>query len=194
MTTVLLTGFEPFGTATSNPSGEIVKQISGDNIVTAILPVAYTQSADRLVNLIAQHKPDVVICLGQAEGRTAITPEKVAINLDDARLADNEGVLRSDVKILDNGPDAYFSTLPVKEMVEAIKAQGIPASVSLSAGAFLCNHVFYVAQNKFAGTNVRSGFVHVPLMDSQAPEFPGLPTMPLDQMVTAVKAILNTVI
>jgi pyroglutamyl-peptidase len=194
MTTVLLTGFEPFGTATSNPSGEIVKQISGDNIVTAILPVAYTQSADRLLALIAEHNPDVVICLGQAEGRTAITPEKVAINLDDARLADNEGVLRSDVKILDKGPDAYFSTLPVKEMVEAIKAQGIPSSVSFSAGAFLCNHVFYVAQNKFAGTNVRSGFVHVPLMDSQAPEFPGLPTMPLDQMVTAVKAILNTVI
>jgi pyroglutamyl-peptidase len=109
-------------------------------------------------------------------------------------LADNEGVLRSDVKILDKGPDAYFSTLPLMEMVEAIKAQGIPASVSFSAGAFLCNHVFYVAQNKFAGTNVRSGFVHVPLMDSQAPEFPGLPTMPLDHMVTAVKAILNTVI
>jgi pyroglutamyl-peptidase len=194
MTRVLLTGFEPFGAATSNPSGEIVKQISGDNIVTAILPVAYTQSADRLLALIAEHNPDVVICLGQAEGRTAITPEKVAINLDDARLADNEGVLRSDVKILDKGPDAYFSTLPVKEMVEAIKAQGIPSSVSFSAGAFLCNHVFYVAQNKFAGTNVRSGFVHVPLMDSQAPEFPGLPTMPLDQMVTAVKAILNTVI
>jgi pyroglutamyl-peptidase len=194
MTTVLLTGFEPFGTATSNPSGEIVKQISGDNIITAILPVAYTQSADRLLALIAEHNPDVVICLGQAEGRAAITPEKVAINLDDARLTDNEGVLRSDVKILDKGPDAYFSTLPVKEMVEAIKAQGIPASVSFSAGAFLCNHVFYVAQNKFAGTNVRSGFVHVPLMDSQAPEFPGLPTMPLDQMVTAVKAILNTVI
>jgi pyroglutamyl-peptidase len=194
MTRVLLTGFEPFGTATSNPSGEIVKQISGDNIITAILPVAYTQSADRLLALIAEHNPDVVICLGQAEGRTAITPEKVAINLDDARLADNEGVLRSDVKILDKGPDAYFSTLPVKEMVEAIKAQGIPASVSFSAGAFLCNHVFYVAQNKFVGTNVRSGFVHVPLMDSQAPEFPGLPTMPLDQMVTAVKAILNTII
>jgi pyroglutamyl-peptidase len=191
MTTVLLTGFEPFGTATSNPSGEIVKQISGDNIVTAILPVAYTQSADRLLALIAEHHPDVVICLGQAEGRTAITPEKVAINLDDARLADNEGVLRSDGKILDNGPDAYFSTLPLKEMVEAIKAHGIPASVSLSAGAFLCNHVFYVAQNKLTGTNVRSGFVHVPLMDSQAPEFPGLPTMPLDQMVTAVRAMLE---
>ena len=193
MTKVLLTGFEPFGTATSNPSGEIVKQISGDNIVTAILPVAYAQSGERLLQLIAEHNPDVVICLGQAEGRTQITPEKVAINLDDARLADNEGVLRNDVKIIENGPDAYFSTLPVNEIVEAIKAKGVPATVSLSAGAFLCNHVFYVAQNKFAGTKVRSGFVHVPLMDSQAAEFPGLPTMPLDQMVIAVRAILEIV-
>jgi pyroglutamyl-peptidase len=193
MRKVLLTGFEPFGNATSNPSGEIVKQITGDNIVTAILPVAYTQSAERLLSLIEQHKPDVVICLGQAEGRTAITPERVAINLDDARLADNEGVLRNDVKILQDGPDAYFSTLPVNELVAAIKAQGISAAASLSAGAFLCNHVFYVAQNKFAGSDVRSGFVHVPLMDSQAAEFPGLPTMPLDQMVTAVRAMLEVV-
>jgi len=193
MRKVLLTGFEPFGNATSNPSGEIVKQISGDNIVTAILPVAYTQSAEQLLRLIEQHKPDVVICLGQAEGRTAITPERVAINLDDARLADNQGVLRNDMKILQDGPDAYFSTLPVNDIVAAIKAQGIPAAVSLSAGAFLCNHVFYVAQNKFAGSDVRSGFVHVPLMDSQAAEFPGLPTMPLDQMVTAVRAMLEVV-
>jgi pyroglutamyl-peptidase len=191
MTKVLLTGFEPFGSASSNPSGEIVKQISGDNIVTAILPVAYTQSGERLLALIAEHNPDVVICLGQSEGRTQITPEKVAINLDDARLADNEGVLRNDVKILEGGPDAYFSTLPVKEIVEAIKAKGVPAAVSLSAGAFLCNHVFYVAQNKFVGTHVRSGFVHVPLMDEQAGEFPGLPTMQLDQMVKAVRTMLE---
>ncbi len=190
---ILLTGFEPFGNATNNPSAEIVKQISMENVFTAILPVAYTKSAEHLLALIAEHNPDVVICLGQAEGRTQITPEKVAINLDDARLADNEGVLRSDVKILRGGPDAYFSTLPVKEIVEAIKNAGIPAAVSLSAGAFLCNHVFYVAQNKFAGTHVRSGFVHVPLMDSQAPEFPGLPTMPLDQMVIAVRAMLEIV-
>ena len=191
MTKVLLTGFEPFGSASSNPSGEIVKQISGENIVTAILPVAYTQSAERLLALIAEHNPDVVISLGQAEGRTQITPEKVAINLDDARLAENEGVVRNDVKILEDGPDAYFSTLPIKEIVEAVKDAGVPAAVSLSAGAFLCNHIFYVAQNKFADTSVRSGFVHVPLMDSQAPEFPGLPTMPLDQMVTAVRAMLE---
>lgn len=191
MTKVLLTGFEPFGKATLNPSGEIVKQISDDNVVTAILPVAYTQSAEALLALIEHHKPDVVICLGQAEGRTHITPEKIAINLDDARLADNEGVTRIDEPILLGGPVAYESTLPIKEFVTAINAAGIPAAVSLSAGAFLCNHIFYVAQDALKSTKVRSGFVHVPLMDEQAEEFPGLPTMPLDQMVKAVRTMLE---
>ena len=191
MTKVLLTGFEPFGKATLNPSGEIVKQISGDNIITAILPVAYAQSAERLLALIAEHNPDVVISLGQAEGRTHVSPERIAINLDDARLADNEGVIRNDVPIVVGGPVAYESTLPIKEIVKAINDAGIPAAVSLSAGAFLCNHVFYVAQDHFKGTKVRSGFVHVPLMDEQAGEFPGLPTMPLDQMVKAVRTMLE---
>ncbi len=191
MTKVLITGFEPFGKATLNPSGEIVKRISGDNIITAILPVAYAQSAEDLLALIEQHNPDVVISLGQAEGRTQITPERIAINLDDARLADNEGVSRIDEPILEDGPVAYESTLPIKEFVSAITAAGIPAAVSLSAGAFLCNHIFYVAQNRLKGTKVRSGFVHVPLMDEQAAEFPGLPTMPLDQMVKAVRAMLE---
>ena len=191
MTKVLLTGFEPFGKATLNPSGEIVKQISGDNIVTAILSVAYTQSAERLLALIAEHNPDVVICLGQAEGRTHISPERIAINLDDARLADNEGVIRNDVPIIAGGPVAYESTLPIKDIVKAINDAGVPAAVSLSAGAFLCNHVFYVAQDHFKGTKVRSGFVHVPLMDEQTGEFPGLPTIPLDQMVKAVRTMLE---
>jgi pyroglutamyl-peptidase len=191
MTKVLLTGFEPFEKATLNPSGEIVKQISGDNIVTAILPVAYAQSAERLLALIAEHNPDVVICLGQAEGRTHISPERIAINLDDARLADNEGVIRNDVPIVAGGPVAYESTLPIKEIVKAVNDAGVPAAVSLSAGAFLCNHVFYVAQDYFKGTKVRSGFVHVPLMDEQTGEFPGLPTMPLDQMVKAVRTMLE---
>ena len=191
MTKVLITGFEPFGKATLNPSGEIVKRISGDNIITAILPVAYAQSAEALLALIEQHNPDVVISLGQAEGRTQITPERIAINLDDARLADNEGVSRIDEPILEDGPVAYESTLPIKEFVSAITAAGIPAAVSLSAGAFLCNHIFYVAQNRLKGTKVRSGFVHVPLMDEQAAEFPGLPTMPLDQMVKAVRTMLE---
>ena len=193
MIKVLLTGFEPFGKASQNPSAEIVKEISGANIITAVLSVTYAQSAHQLLALIDQHKPDVVICLGQAEGRKEVTPERVAINLDDARLADNEGVLRTDSEIVVGGPNAYFSTLPVKKIVEAIKEAGVPALVSLSAGTFLCNHVFYVAQHKLAGTNVRSGFVHVPLMDSQATEFPGLPTMPLAQMVKAVRTMLEVV-
>lgn len=194
MTKVLLTGFEPFGKASRNPSAEIVQAISGDNIVTAVLPVTYAQSAKLLLALIDQHKPDVVICLGQAEGRHEITPERVAINLDDARLADNEGVLRTDSEIVVGGPNAYFSTLPVKGIVSAIKSVGVPTSVSLSAGTFLCNHLFYVAQHELAGTNVRSGFVHVPLMDSQAAEFPGLPTMPLTQMIKAVQSMLQVVV
>ena len=188
---ILLTGFEPFGKATLNPSGEIVKQISGDNIVTAILPVVYAQSAEKLLALIAEHNPDVLISLGQAEGRTHISPERIAINLDDARLADNDGVVRNDVPIVFGGPVAYESTLPIKDIVKAINDAGVPAAVSLSAGAFLCNHVFYVAQDHFKGTKVRSGFVHVPLMDEQAGEFPGLPTMPLDQMVKAVRTMLE---
>ena len=191
MTKVLLTGFEPFGEATLNPSGEIVKQISGDNIVTAILPVAYAQSAEALFALIEHHKPDVVISLGQAEGRIQITPERIAINLDDARLADNEGVIRNDVPIVVGGPVAYESTLPIKEFVTVINGAGVPAAVSLSAGAFMCNHIFFVAQDRLKGTKVRSGFVHVPLMDEQAGEFPGLPTMSLDQMVKAVRAMLE---
>ena len=191
MTKVLLTGFEPFGKATLNPSGEIVKQISGDNIVTAILPVVYALSAERLLALIAEHNPDVVICLGQAEGRTHITPERIAINLDDARLADNEGVFRNDVPIVVGGPVTYESTLPIIEFVKAVNDAGVPAAISLSAGAFLCNHIFYVAQDHLKGTKVCSGFVHVPLMDEQAREFPGLPTMPLDQMVKAVRIMLE---
>jgi pyroglutamyl-peptidase len=191
MTKVLLTGFEPFGKATLNPSGEIVKQISGENIVTAILPVAYAQSAERLLALIAEHNPEVVICLGQAEGRTHISPERIAINLDDARLADNEGVIRNDVPIVVGAPVAYESTLPIKEFIKAVNDAGVPSAISLSAGAFLCNHIFYVAQDQFKGTKVRSGFVHVPLMDEQAAEFPGLPTMPLVQMVKAVRIMLE---
>jgi pyroglutamyl-peptidase len=192
MVTILLTGFEPFGKASLNPSGEIVKRISGENIVTAVLPVAYNSSATALLTLIEKHSPEIVIMLGQAEGRNQITPERIAINLDDARIADNEGILRTNEEIIEGGPVAYKSTLPVVEIVDALKAVDIPAAVSLSAGAFLCNHIFYIAQNRFEGSGVRSGFIHVPLMDEQGDEFPGLPTMPRDQMVKAVEIILKT--
>ena len=191
MSKILITGFEAFDKSALNPSAEIVKALKGDDLVTAILPVVFGQASAQLRELIDLHKPTAVLSLGLAIGRSEITPERIAINLDDARLADNEGVTRIDEPILVGGPVAYESTLPIKEFVEAIKTQGIPAAVSLSAGAFLCNHIFYLMQNKFAGTHVRSGFVHVPLMDEQAGEFPGLPTMPLDQMVKAVRTMLE---
>ena len=192
MKRILITGFEPFGKASLNPSGEIVKRLSGENIVTAVLPVAYNSSATALLTLIEKHAPEIVIMLGQAEGRNQITPERIAINLDDARIADNEGVIRTNEEIIEGGPVAYKSTLPVVEIVDAIRAADIPAAISLSAGAFLCNHIFYIAQNKFEGSGVRSGFIHVPLMDEQGDEFPGLPTMPLDQMVKAIEIIHKT--
>ena len=188
---ILLTGFEPFGNATSNPSGEIVKQISMENVFTAIFPVAYTKSAERLLALMVEHNPDVVICLGQAEGRTQITPEKVAINLDDARIADNSGAILIDRPIVNDGPAAYFSTLPVKEIVAAISANGIAAAPSLSAGTFVCNHIFYSLQHALFNANIKSGFIHVPLMTEQAGEFPNLFTMPLLEMVKGITVAIS---
>ena len=165
---VLVTGFEPFAGASLNPSGEIVKRLSGENLVTAVLPVTYEGAAAELLRLVREHQPSAVVCLGQAEGRSTISFERVAINLDDASLADNAGVTRVDQPIDPSGPDAYFTTLPVRELADAVKAAGVPASLSLSAGTFVCNHIFYELQNTLAGTGVRSGFVHVPLMDEQA--------------------------
>lgn len=189
---ILLTGFEPFGNSSLNPSGEIVKAIKAENIIGEILPVVFGQSSQMLKDLISLHKPDVVVCLGQAEGRHAITPERVAVNLDDARIADNAGNMPADQLIIDGGPAAYFSTLPVKEMVGAMKSAGVPAAVSMSAGTFVCNHLFYALQHQLAGSTVRSGFIHVPLMDEQRFEFSGLPSMPLSQMVAGVQACLKT--
>ena len=188
---ILLTGFEPFGNSSLNPSGEIVKAIEADSIIGAILPVVFGQSAQMLKDLIDLHKPDAVLCLGQAEGRHAMAPERIAINIDDARNADNAGVVLTDQPIITGGPDAYFSTLPVKEMVIAMKAAGVPAAVSLSAGTFVCNHLFYSMQHQLQGSAIKSGFMHVPLMDQQRVEFSGLPSMPLAQMVAGVLACLK---
>lgn len=193
MATVLLTGFEPFGNSSLNPSGEITKAVRAESIVTAILPVVFGQSAQMLKDLVDLHKPDVVLCLGQAEGRHAMTPERIAINIDDARMADNSGALVSERAVIEGGPDAYFSTLPVKEMVNAMKAAGVPAVISYSAGTFVCNHIFYALQHHLKGSGVKSGFMHVPLMDQQRIEFTGLPTMPLAQMVAGVEAGLRVI-
>ena len=191
MRKILFTGFEPFGNSSLNPSGEIVKSLKDDDLVTAILPVVFGESSTKLKELIDFHKPAVVLCLGQAEGRNEITPERIAINLDDARIADNAGNAPKLQAIASNGPDGYFSTLPIEAMVAAMKSAGIPASISLSAGTFVCNHLFYSAQEYLKASGVLSGFMHVPLMDEQRSEFPGLPTMPLRQLVAGVEIALN---
>jgi len=199
MLKVLLTGFEPFNNARLNPSEQLVLRIEPDavegaQIITAILPVVYGESASNLLALVQEHNPDVVISFGQAEGRTSVTPERFAVNLNDANLADNKGHIRIDQPIHQGTPTAYESTLPLKELVSALKAEGIPASLSLTAGAFVCNHVFYELQNALKGTNIQSGFVHVPLMREQAEDFPGLFTMDLDVMVLAAKTLVATLV
>ena len=196
MKRVLLTGFEPFAGASLNPSEQIVntlkaREIEGIELHTAVLPVVFTESSELLRHLIKLHKPDLVICLGQAEGRREISFERVAINLDDARLADNAGRVVLDHPVVAGGPSAHFTTLPVKEMVAAVRAEGIAAGLSTTAGTFVCNHIFYAMQHELAETSVVSGFIHVPLMPEQAGEFEGLPTMPLDQQVRAIEVAIR---
>ncbi|NBR64853.1 MAG: pyroglutamyl-peptidase I [Micrococcales bacterium] len=199
MLKVLVTGFEPFNNARFNPSEQLVlalkpDDVPGAQILSKVLPVIYGEAASRLLALVAEHKPDAVICFGQAEGRTAITPERFAVNLDDAVLADNAGHIRIDQPIHANGPTAYESTLPVKEFVAVIKSEGLPASVSLTAGTFVCNHIFYELQHALVGTEILSGFIHVPLLREMQEEFPNLFTMELEQLVLAAKAIIATLV
>ena len=191
MSKILVTGFEPFATSSLNPSGEIVKALIGDDLVTAILPVVFGQANSQLRELIDLHKPTAVLCLGQAEGRSMMTPERIAINLDSARIADNAGNQPLEQRIIADGPDGHFSTLPIEKMVASMKAAGIPASISLSAGTFVCNHIFYVLQDYLKDSSIKSGFMHVPLMDEQRREFPTLPTMPVRQMIAGVQISLD---
>ena len=192
MERILLTGFEPFHKSTLNPSQEIVKLIDHPSLIAKeVLPVTFGESARRLISLIDLHSPSFVVALGQAEGRTQITPERIAINLDDARIADNAGFSPKESPIISGGPDAYFTTLPVKKLVDRLIETGVPATISLSAGTFVCNHIFYQMQHHCLAKGIQSGFIHLPLMDSQASEFPGLPTMPIDQMVSGIKLVLD---
>ena len=191
MSKILVTGFEAFDKSALNPSAEIIKALKGDDLVTAILPVVFGQASAQLRDLIDLHKPSAVLCLGQAEGRSVMTPERIAINLDDARIADNAGNQPLEQRVMADGPDGHFSTLPIEKMVASMKAAGIPASISLSAGTFVCNHIFYVLQDYLKDSSIKSGFMHVPLMDEQRKEYPTLPTMPIRQMVAGVEIALN---
>jgi pyroglutamyl-peptidase len=192
---VLISGFKPFGGATLNPSELLVNvlerdQIPGVELFTVVLPVEFDRSAEILLEKVKQIQPDLVIAFGQAEGRTAINPEKIAINLDDARIPDNSGDERKDVVIDKNGSDSYVTTLPIEMMVDAMKRAGYPAEISLSAGTFVCNHIFYKLQKILIGSNIRSGFVHLPLVTEQSSEFPGKFTMQLSEMVSATRVAI----
>ena len=154
---------QPFHRASSNPSEAIVNEIVSRKIPGVfgeVLPVVFGESATRLLSRIEEVQPDVVISLGQAEGRTQITPERIAINLDDARIADNAGNTPIDSPVITGGANALFSTLPVKAIVEGIQGAGIPANVSLTAGTFVCNHIFYHLQN-YTASKKKIGRAHV---------------------------------
>ena len=191
---LLITGFDPFGGENINPSWEAVKLLPdtiGEFEITKIqIPTVFGKAAEMVLSAAEKLCPDVIICVGQAGGRTAITPEAVAINLREARIADNEGNQPVNVPVIYDAPAAYFSTLPVREMVSAVNAAGIPAALSYSAGTFVCNDVMYTLLHHYDKTNTKAGFVHVPFLPEQAGE--NVFSMELETIKEAlVKAVLS---
>ena len=190
---LLITGFEPFGGESINPSWEAVQRLPDKighfQLMKIQIPVEYGKAAQIVAKQAAQYDPDVILCIGQAGGRKGITPEAVAINLRDTASPDNAGLLQQNVPVISDGPDAYFATVPVREMVKAIQAMNIPASLSLSAGAYVCNDVLYTLLHRFHGTNTKVGFLHVPYLPEQAKE--GVPFLPLPDIINALSAAIS---
>lgn len=195
---VLITGFEPFGDDTLNPSLALINakqqlQLTGVEVIGCVLPVIRYQAAETAIKAIEIHQPDLVLMFGQASGRAAITPERVAINLDDYRIADNAGHQPIDEPIIPHGPAAYFTTLPVKAMVEDLQQAGIAAELSHSAGTFVCNHLFYAVQHYLAQHDIPSGFIHIPASPEQVSATnPSLPNLGLEQLIAAVRVMIQT--
>lgn len=194
---VLLTGFEPFGGETVNPSYSVAQALHGTTIakhkvVALELPCEFGRSLSALDQAIAHWRPVLVLALGQAATRCDLSIERVAINVDDARIPDNRGVAPIDAPVVPGAPAAYFSTLPIKAMAAALHAAGLPASISQSAGTYVCNHVFYGLQHRLAGSGARSGFMHLPLLPQQAARQPGQPSMTLQTMIDGVRIAVAT--
>jgi pyroglutamyl-peptidase len=196
---ILITGFEPFGGQSINPSWEAARALDGlpglpAQVCAVQLPCAFEQAPAVLLRALEDVRPDIVLALGQTEGRSDLSVERVAINVMDARIADNALAQPIDQPVVAGGPAAYFSTLPIKHLVARMRAAGFPASVSQTAGTFVCNQVFYALQHALAGRGVRSGFVHVPLLPEQAAHWPGppLPSMPLGTQVAALTCALHS--
>lgn len=198
MKTVLITGFEPFGGEQINPSWEVVSRldnaiIAGCRVVARQLPCVFGESLHALNSAIDTLSPSLVLAIGQAGGRTDITVERVAINIDDARIADNKGQQPVDKAIVPVGPAAWFSTLPIKAMVTAMREAGIPASVSQTAGTFVCNHVMYGLLHKLSGQpKVKGGFIHIPYLPEQAAAHPGAPSMAAETVRQALEVAIVT--
>ena len=197
---ILVTGFDPFGGEKVNPALEAVKSlpsvIHGAEIRWVEIPTVFYQSAEVLEAEINRYQPDVVLCIGQAGGRASLTPERVAINQDDARIPDNQGNQPIDTPIRLNGQAAYFSTLPIKAIVQAIKEEGLPATVSNTAGTFVCNHLMYqalyLADKKFP--HMRAGFMHIPYMTEQVLNKPNTASMCLTDIVRGIEAAIRAIV
>ncbi|EKO3846944.1 TPA: pyroglutamyl-peptidase I [Vibrio harveyi] len=198
MKKVLITGFEPFGGESINPALEAVKRLNGrkldgGEVVMCQVPVTRYESIEAVIESIELHQPDIVITVGQAAGRTAITPERVAINVDDFRIPDNSGHQPIDEPVIPGGPDAYFTTLPIKAITRALQQENIPCQVSNTAGTFVCNHLFYGVQHYLRDKSVRHGFVHIPLLPEQDSSG-NQPTMSLDVIVEGLARLAQVAI
>ena len=197
---ILVTGFDTFGGETVNPALEAVKllpyEIHGAEIHWVEIPTVFYQSAEVLEAEIERYQPDAVLCIGQAGGRASLTPERVAINQDDARIPDNQGNQPIDTPIRLDGQAAYFSTLPIKAMVQAIKEEGLPATVSNTAGTFVCNHLMYqalyLADKKFP--HMRAGFMHIPYMTEQVINKSNTASMNLTDIVRGIEAAIGAIV
>jgi len=194
--TVLLTGFEPFNKETVNPAWEAVRALegwTGDGFAVQVrqLPCVFGEAIRVMQESIAQLNPAVVIAVGQAGGRVDMSVERVAINVDDAPIPDNAQRQLIDEPIVDGGPAAYFATLPIKAIVSALRAAGVPASVSQTAGTFVCNHLFYGLMHHTVNMPVKAGFIHIPYLPEQAVRHPGMASMALSEVVRGLKVAVE---
>lgn len=197
---ILVTGFDPFGDDVINPAIEAVKrlpeEVNGATIIPLEIPTVFHRSADKVREAIKEHQPDYVLNIGQAGGRFGLTPERVAINIDDARIPDNEQNQPIDVPIQENGAPAYFSQLPIKAMVTYIKEENLPAEVSNTAGTFVCNHIMYqtlyLADKEFP--HIKAGFMHIPFLPEQVTHRPNTPSMALEDIVRGIIASLRAIV
>lgn len=197
---ILVTGFDPFGGATTNPAIEAVRrlpdEIAGATIIKLEVPTVFDRCADVVRQAILTDQPDVVLSIGQAGGRAALTPERIAINLNDGRIPDNAGQQPIDQPIQEAGAAAYFTQLPVKAMARAIRAVGLPSQVSTTAGTYVCNHLMYQVQylRATAFPTLRAGFMHIPFLPSQVTAQSNQPSLSLADDVRGITAAIGAIV